>query len=100
MADPDDQAIIVVGGGQIALSTVQELCTVRGHSVVVLWRRDSDFARAVENAGAAFINAARPDSSEGLERAGVRRAMTILALSADDQLNLHAALMLRTASSR
>jgi len=68
VADPDDLAIIVVGGGQIALSTVQELRTVRGHRVVVLWRRDSDFARAMEDARAIFIAAARPDSSEGLER--------------------------------
>ena len=101
MADPEDLVIIIiVGGGQIALSTAQELCGLPGHHVVVLWRRDPDLARAVEGAGAVFVAAARPDSSEGLERAGVRRAITILALSPDDQLNLHAALLARDANPR
>src|SRR5262252_8115799 len=90
--------MIVVGGGAIALSTVQELCAMRRHRVVVLWRRDPDFARAVEAIGAVFIAAARPDSAEGLGRAGVRDAITILALSPDDQLNLHAALLARDAN--
>ena len=99
-AEPADPVMIVVGGGAIALSTVQELCAMQGHRVVVLWRRDSDFARAVESIGAVFIAAARPDSSEGLDRAGVRHAITILALSPDDQLNLHAALLARDANPR
>ena len=99
-SEPDDPVMIVVGGGAIALSTVQELCAMRRHRVVVLWRRDSDFARAVEGIGAVFIAAARPDSAEGLGRAGVRHAITILALSLDDQLNLHAALLARDANPR
>jgi Trk K+ transport system NAD-binding subunit len=100
VSDPDDPVMIVVGGGAIALTTAQELCSREGHRVVVLWRRDPDFAHAVENIGAVFIAAARPDSSEGLDRAGVRHAITILALSPDDQLNLHAALLARDANPR
>src|SRR5437667_1204362 len=92
--------MIVVGGGAIALSTAEELCALQGHRVVVLWRRDPDLARAVEGIGAVFITAARPDSSEGLDRAGVRHAITILALSPDDHLNLHAALLARDANPR
>src|SRR5436305_10327537 len=87
--------MIVVGGGAIALSTAQELCALQGHRVVVLWRTDPDLARAVESIGAVFITAARPDSGEGLDRADVRHAVTILALSPDDHLNLHAALLAR-----
>jgi Trk K+ transport system NAD-binding subunit len=87
--------MIVVGGGAIALSTAQELCALQGHRVVVLWRRDPDLARAVENIGAVFITASRPDSGEGLDRAGVHHAVTILALSSDDHLNLHVALLAR-----
>src|SRR5438270_3145467 len=87
--------MIVVGGGAIALSTAQELCALQGHRVVVLWRKDPDLARAVESIGAVFITATRPDSGEGLDRAGVRHAVTILALSPDDHLNLHAALLAR-----
>lgn len=98
MAQPDDSVMIVVGGGAIALSTAQELCAMPGHRVVVLWRRDADFARAVEEVGAVFVAAARPDSGEGLDRAGVRHAITVLALSPDDHLNLHAALLARDAN--
>jgi hypothetical protein len=35
---------------------------------------------------------------EALDRAGVTRAVTVLALAADDQLNLHAALLARDAN--
>ena len=100
MAEPDDPLMIVVGGGAIALSTTQELCALQGHRVVVLWRRDPDFTRAVEGIGAVHIAAPRPDSAEALDRAGVRHAVTILALSPDDQLNLHAALLARDANLR
>lgn len=100
MAEPDDPVMIVVGGGAIALSTAQELCALQGHRVIVLWRRDPDLAGAVEGIGAVFITAARPDSSEGLDRAGVRHANTVLALSPDDHLNLHAALLARDANPR
>jgi Trk K+ transport system NAD-binding subunit len=95
VAEPGDPVMIVVGGGAIALSTAQELCALQGHRVVVLWRSDPDLGRAVEDIGAVFIAAARPDSGEGLERAGVRHAISILALSPDDHLNLHAALLAR-----
>ena len=100
MAEPNDPVMIIVGGGAIALDTAQELSALQGHRVVVLWRRDADFARAVEDIGAVYIAAARPDSTEALDRAGVRHAVTILALSPDDQLNLHAALLARDANPR
>ena len=100
MTEPGDPVMIVVGGGAIALSTTQELCALQGHRVVVLWRRDPDFTRAVEAIGAVHIAVARPDSSEALDRAGVQHAVTILALSPDDQLNLHAALLARDANPR
>jgi Trk K+ transport system NAD-binding subunit len=98
VAEPGDPVMVVVGGGAIALSTVQELCALQGHRVVVLWRREPDFSRAVESIGAVHVAAARPDSTEALDRAGVRNAVTILALSPDDQLNLHAALLARDAN--
>jgi voltage-gated potassium channel Kch len=100
VAEPNDPVMIIVGGGAIALRTTQELCTLQVYRVVVLSPRDPDLARAVEDAGAVFIAAARPDSAEALDRAGVTRAVTILALAADDQLNLHAALLARDANPR
>ena len=100
MAEPDDPLMVVVGGGAIALGTAQKLCALQSHRVVVLWRRDPDFTRAVESIGAVHIAVARPDSAEALDRAGVRDAVSILALSPDDQLNLHAALLARDANPR
>ncbi len=97
MSGPDEPVIIVVGGDALALGTAQELCVLQGHHVVVLWRRDPDFARAVEAVGAVFM-AGQPDTPETLAQAGVARAITILALSGDDQLNLHAALLARDAN--
>jgi voltage-gated potassium channel Kch len=99
VAELDDPVMIVVGGGAIALSTAQELCALKGHRVVVVWTRDPDFARTVEAIGAVYVGA-RPDSVEALDRAGVRHAVTILALSPDDQLNLHAALLARDVNPR
>lgn len=99
MAGPGEPVIIVVGGDALALDTAHELCALQGHHVIVLWRRDAEFERAVENLGAAFI-AGEPDTPKALEHAGVRHAITILALSWDDQLNLHLALLARDANPR
>jgi voltage-gated potassium channel Kch len=88
---------IVVGGDALALKTAQELCVLRGYRVVVLWHGHPEFVRAVESMGAVFIPA-HPDTKEGLERASIRHAVAILALSPDDQLNLHTALLARDAN--
>jgi voltage-gated potassium channel Kch len=65
--------------------------------VVVLWNADAGLSRAVEGLGAVFVGAS-PETDEGLERASVRHAVAIIALSADDRLNLHAALRARDAN--
>src|SRR5437660_183126 len=96
---PQGLMMIIVGGDALALSTARELCLVPGHRVVVLWPEDAEFARAVAAVGAAFV-AGRPDSRDGLEAAGVAEAVSILALSRDDQLNLQAALRARDANPR
>ncbi|MGH7093780.1 MAG: NAD-binding protein, partial [Stellaceae bacterium] len=84
-------AVIVVGGDALALNTAREICGLQGHRVTVLWHSDGEFAGAVETIGARFV-AGAPERFESLQRAGVAEAVTILALSADDQLNLRAAL--------
>jgi voltage-gated potassium channel Kch len=97
---PDrDLLMIVVGGDALALSTARELSLLQGRRIVVLWPADLEFARAVEAVGAQFV-AGRPDSRAGLEMAGVAEAVTILALSHNDQLNLQAALRARDANPR
>ncbi|TMK09238.1 MAG: hypothetical protein E6G72_11790, partial [Alphaproteobacteria bacterium] len=95
---PDrDLLMIIVGGDALALSTARELSLLQGRRIVVLWPADLEFASAVEAVGAQFI-AGRPDSRAGLEMAGVSDAVTILALSHNDQLNLQAALRARDAN--
>src|SRR5436309_5722510 len=94
-----DLLMIIVGGDALALSTARELSLLQGRRIVVLWPADLEFARAVEAVGAQFV-AGRPDSRAGLEMAGVAEAVTILALSHNDQLNLQAALRARDANPR
>src|SRR5205823_10019431 len=89
--------MIIIGGDALALRTARELCLLQSHRVVVLWPADAEFARAVEGVGAEFV-AGRPESRDGLEAAGVADAVTILALSRDDQLNLQSALRARDAN--
>jgi voltage-gated potassium channel Kch len=91
--------MIIVGGDALALSTARELCLLPGTRVVVLWPEDGEFARAVAEVGAVFV-AGRPDSRDALEAAGVGEAVSILALSRDDQLNLQAALRARDTNPR
>ena len=89
--------MIVVGGDALALSTARDICLLQDYRVVVLWPADSEFAAAVEACGAALV-AARPESSEGLAAAGVHGAVSILALSREDELNLQVALRARDAN--
>jgi voltage-gated potassium channel Kch len=95
--DSAEPAVIVIGDDALALGVAAEIVALHGHRVCVLGQTHAEFARAVERVGARFV-AGRPDSAEGLERAGVKEAVTILALSHDDRLNLHAALQARDAN--
>jgi voltage-gated potassium channel Kch len=90
-------AVIIVGGDMLALSTARELGRLPDHRVVVLWAADGEFAASVKDAGAEFV-AGRPESRAGLKAAGVDDAVSILALSSDDQLNLQVALRARDAN--
>jgi voltage-gated potassium channel Kch len=91
--------IIIVGGDALALNAAHELCLIPGQRVVVLWPGDAEFAAAVKAVGASFT-AGRPDNHDDLEAAGVMSAISILALSQNEQLNLQAALRARDANPR
>lgn len=99
MSEADGPTMIIVGGDALALSAARELSLVPGCRVVVLWPADPEFAAAVGTAGAIFV-AGRPESDEGLAAAGVQHAVSILALSRDDQLNLQSALRARDTNPR
>lgn len=94
---PGRPTMIVVGGDSLALNAAHELALIPDHRVVVLWPADSAFAAAVEACGAVSV-AARPESPEGLDAAGVEHAISILALARDEQLNLQVALRARDAN--
>jgi voltage-gated potassium channel Kch len=90
---------LVVGDDALAINTAAEICRLPGHRVTVIGSGGDDFAKSAIAAGANFV-AGRADSSDSLERAGVGNAATIIAVSPNDQLNLHAALLARDANPR
>jgi len=96
---PDGPLTLVVGDDALAISTAAEICRLPGHRVTVVGTGGEDFARAAVAAGARFV-AGRADSQDSLERANVADAATIIAVSRNDQLNLHTALMARDANPR
>jgi voltage-gated potassium channel Kch len=99
MTEASEITVVIIGGDALALSTAAELCLLPGHRVTVLWPADPEFEAAVESVGATFV-AGRPESHDGLVRAGIRQAVSILAVSRDDQLNLQSALRARDANPR
>ena len=90
---------LVVGDDALAINTAAEICRLPGHRVTVIGSGGEDFAKSAIAVGANFV-AGRADSSDSLERAGVGSAATIIAVSPNDQLNLHAALLARDANPR
>jgi voltage-gated potassium channel Kch len=92
-----DLLTLVVGDDALAISTAAEICRQPGHRVTVLGGGGEEFAESALAVGASFV-AGRADSSDSLDRAGVGGATTIIAVSRDDQLNLHAALLARDAN--
>ena len=96
-AAADAPLTLVVGDDALAINTAAEICRLPGQRVTVIGSGGEDFAQAVMAAGARLV-AGRGDSGDSLQRADVAEAATIIAVSPDDQLNLHAALMARDAN--
>lgn len=95
----DEILTLVLGDDALALSTASELLRLPGHQVTVLGPANEEFTKSVAAIGAKLISGL-PHHGDALERAGVQRAETIIAVSRDDQLNLHAALLARDANPR
>ena len=87
---------LVIGDDALAIDTAAEICRLPGHRVAVLGGSE-EFGKLATLAGASFV-AGRADSSDGLDQAGVVSATTIIAVSRNDELNLHAALLARDAN--
>jgi voltage-gated potassium channel Kch len=90
---------LVFGDDALALSTAAEICRLPGHRVTVLGPANQEFASSVAALGATLISGL-PHHGDALARAGVDSAATIIAVSRDDQLNLHTALLARDANPR
>jgi Trk K+ transport system NAD-binding subunit len=86
--------IIVVGGDDLAVRVCEELCSTRGHDVVLLWEQGDGLARRAEEIGATFV-CAQPNDYESLRGCEVDRAASIMPVSPDDRLNLQVALKAR-----
>jgi len=99
VAAPDGPLTLVLGDDALALSTASEVLRLPGHQVTVLGPANEEFTKSVAAIGARLISGL-PHHGDALERAGVHRAETIIAVSRDDQLNLHAALLARDANPR
>jgi Trk K+ transport system NAD-binding subunit len=87
-------SVIILGGDALALRVCEELRTIAGGEVTVLWTPDEALVARVERCGARFAGRAG-DDDESLRRAGVMRATALLALTPDDHLNLQVALRAR-----
>jgi Trk K+ transport system NAD-binding subunit len=95
----DEILTLVLGDDALALSTAAEICRLPGHQVTVLGPSNEEFASSVAAIGAKLVSGL-PHHGDALERAGVHAAETIIAVSRDDQLNLHTALLARDANPR
>ncbi|MBV9272204.1 MAG: NAD-binding protein [Candidatus Eremiobacteraeota bacterium] len=91
--------IIVVGGDDLAVRVCEELCSTRGHDVVLLWDAGDGLAHRAEAIGAAFV-CAKPNDYESLRQCDVERAASIMPVSPDDRLNLQVALKARDLNGR
>ncbi len=91
--------IIVAGGDALSIRVCEELCGTQGHRVVLLWPYNPDLATRCEKMGCTFVDAT-PDDMDGLLRAGVSEAVSIMALGVDDPLNLRVSLRARDLNPR
>ena len=87
-------SVIILGGDALALRVCEELRSIAGREVTVLWTPDDALVAQVERCGARFAGRAS-DDDESLRRAGVMQATALLALTPDDHLNLQMALRAR-----
>jgi Trk K+ transport system NAD-binding subunit len=91
----DEPLILVVGGDALAIRVCEELCSTKGHRVALVWPHDHEIARQVERIGNCDYLPFSPNDYEGLRQVGVMDALSIMALSDDDRINLQVALKAR-----
>lgn len=86
--------VIVAGGDALALRVCAELCARSLHDVRLVWHHDAQHANYAEACGAQYITGA-PDDPVTLDYAGIEEAEVVMAIDADDRVNLDIALSAR-----
>lgn len=72
----------------------EELCATQGHRAALVWPHDHALAQKLEQLGCEYFPHA-PNDYDALRVAGVLEAVSIMAVSDDDRLNLQVALKAR-----
>jgi voltage-gated potassium channel Kch len=86
--------ILVVGGDALAVRICEELCETQGHRVTMMWMHDHELGASLARLGCDYHPHA-PNDFDALKTAGVMEAVSIMAVSDDDRLNLQVALKAR-----
>jgi Trk K+ transport system NAD-binding subunit len=86
--------ILVVGGDALAVRICEELCATQGHRVTMMWMHDHELGAKLTQLGCDY-HAHAPNDFDALKAAGVMDAVSIMAVSDDDRLNLQVALKAR-----
>ena len=83
-----------MGGDALAVRVCEELCATQGHRAALIWPHDHALAQKLEQLGCEYFPHA-PNDYDALRVAGVLDAVSIMAVSDDDRLNLQVALKAR-----
>jgi Trk K+ transport system NAD-binding subunit len=86
--------VIVAGGDALALRVCAELCARQLHDVRLVWHHDAQHASYAEACGAQYVTGS-PDDPVTLDYAGIEEAETVMAIDANDRVNLDIALSAR-----
>jgi Trk K+ transport system NAD-binding subunit len=89
-----DPLILVVGGDALAVRVCEELCSTQGHRVALVWPHDHELAKQLERIKCEYLPFA-PNDYDSLRSVGVPDALSLMALSEDDRVNLQVALKAR-----
>jgi len=86
--------VVVVGGDALAVRVCEEMLATQGHRVALVWMHDQQLAARLDRLGCEYFPHA-PNDYDALRIAGVRDAVSVMAVSEDDRLNLQVALKAR-----
>ena len=86
--------MIVVGGDALAVRVCEEMLATQGHRVALIWMHDELLAGKLERLGCGYVPHP-PNEYDVLRAAGAGEAVSVLAVSDDDRLNLQVALKAR-----